>query len=240
MSQPEGAIVPDSIATTDEEARSSIRPVTSRSTVDLVTEELRRAIMTGVLPAGETFSTAQLAATLNVSHIPVREGLRALEAQGLVQLRQGRRARVSPIDVGEVEDAYRLWILICDDVLARARGRFAPEQLDDLAAKLDAFSALDRTDERAFELHQEFHLGLLAPGATTWDLRLLNQLWHVIERAVRKAYANPLHQEESTYEAHAPLLAAASTGDSKRLRRALREHQEDHQRAVIDLLTPHD
>ena len=67
------------------------------SAVDLVTSEIRRAVLTGALPAGEQFSIRDLAAQLGVSHIPIREALRRLESQGLIVLRQARSASVAPL-----------------------------------------------------------------------------------------------------------------------------------------------
>ena len=55
----------------------------NRSAVDLVTAEIRRAVLTGALPPGEQFSIRELARQLGVSHIPIREALRRLEGPGL-------------------------------------------------------------------------------------------------------------------------------------------------------------
>lgn len=216
-----------------EDAGSPIRPVTGKSTVELVADEIERAIMTGALPAGQEFSTAELSAKLNVSHIPVREALRRFEMQGLVRLRPGRRAVVSPIDPVEIEDAYRLWILICDDVVGRACERYTEEDLVELALQMGIFGAHDPGEEQAIEAHRTFHDRLLKPGASTWDLRLLNQLWMVMERGVRMTYATAALHEEPTYEAHRPLLEAARNRDAAALRQALRRHQEGHKELVI-------
>jgi DNA-binding GntR family transcriptional regulator len=219
-----------------------VRPIGPSSTVDRVDRELRHAFVTGVLRPGEEFSMAELSSQLQVSHVPVREALRRFEAQGLVTLRPSRSAIVAPLDAEEVEDVYRLWILLCSDVLARACVRYTEEDFEALETALDAFTALPQDSEEAFDLHQEFHLRLLRPGASTWDLRLLDILWLVIERAVRLAYHAIIDLADGgdpgarAYKEHRALLDAARARDIARLQRELRNHHESHMKHVLAVL----
>ena len=87
---------------------TGLRPVAQESTVDRVTVELPRSILAGTLRPGEPFSITDISEQLGVSHIPVREALRRLEGQGLVQLRAGRSAIVAPLDEEELRSVYRL------------------------------------------------------------------------------------------------------------------------------------
>src|SRR3954467_8550091 len=80
----------------------------SESAGDRVTADKRRAVLSGALPPGRTFSTAELSTQLGVSHIPVREALRRLDAQGSIVLRPGRKAMVSPLDRDELRAIFRL------------------------------------------------------------------------------------------------------------------------------------
>jgi DNA-binding GntR family transcriptional regulator len=220
----------------------SVRPIGQRSTVEQVTIEIRRALLDGTLVPGEEFSMAELSTQLNVSHIPVREALRRLEAQGLVTLRPGRLAVVPPLDADEIEDVYRLWILLSNEAAARACVRYTDEDIERIEAALLLFTGVPQESEEAFAGHREFHLQLLKPGASVWDLRLLDILWHVIERAVRVAYqgivdlAGPQDPGAQAYEEHRPLLDAARTRDPARLQRALRNHHESHMQLVVAAL----
>ena len=89
-------------------AAPGVRPIESRSVADQVMLELRRSILCGALEPGREFSLRELAEMLQVSIIPVREALRSLENQGLVQMRPGRSAAVAPLDLGELQSIYRL------------------------------------------------------------------------------------------------------------------------------------
>ena len=94
----------------------------NRSAVDLVTAEIRRAVLTGALPPGEQFSIRELARQLGVSHIPIREALRRLEGQGLVILTQARSAAVAPLSEADVTAIYRLRLRIEPDLAGRSAG----------------------------------------------------------------------------------------------------------------------
>jgi len=220
------------------------RAIGTRSTVDQVDDAIRRAFIAGVLRPGEEFSMAELSAQLEVSHVPVREALRRLEAQGLVTLRPGRSAIVAPLDGEELEDVYRLWILISSDVAVRACIRYGKGDIDAIETALDGFTSLAQDSQEAFDAHYRFHRLLLEPGASTWDLRLLDILWPVIERAARLAYraivdgsAEGDDPRERAYAEHRPLLDAARTRDVRRLQRELRSHHENHMRLVVARLT---
>jgi DNA-binding GntR family transcriptional regulator len=216
-----------------------VRPVGTQSTVDHVDSEIRRAFVAGALRPGEKFSMAELSTQLEVSHVPVREALRRLEAQGLVILRPGHSAMVAPLDVEEIEDVYRLWILLSSDVIARACARYTDEDFAAIEAALDAFTSLPQDSEEAFDAHYSFHRRLLAPGASAWDLRLLDILWPVMERAVRLAYDATIQPHgdgdprKRAYADHRPMLDAALARDAAKLQRELRSHHESHMRVVV-------
>jgi DNA-binding GntR family transcriptional regulator len=228
-------------------ARRRVRAIGTQSTVDHVDSEIRRAFLAGVLRPGEEFSMAELSAQLQVSHVPVREALRRLEAQGLVILRPGRSAVIAPLDAEGVEDVYRLWILLSNEVIVRACIRYTEADIEAIEAALDAFTALPQDSDEAFDAHYRFHRLLLAPGASTWDLRLLDILWPVIERAARLAYRTIIGQSDGgedprkrAHAEHRPLVTAARARDVTRLQRELRAHHEGHMRLVVACLVPLD
>ena len=109
-------------------ATTVVRPIESRSVADQVMTELRRSILSGALAPGREFSLRELAEMLQVSIIPVREALRSLENQGLVQMRPGRSAVVAPLDLDELQSIYRLRRRLARPVDAhRQRAGAAPE-----------------------------------------------------------------------------------------------------------------
>src|ERR1700683_2650431 len=168
----------------DRKARRSVnspagvaRPLESRSVADQVMTELRRAILSGAREPGGEFSLRELAEMLQVSIIPVREALRSLENQGLVQMRPGRSAVVAPLDLDELQSIYRLRRRLEPEIAQRSCRLLSAAELDRLQLEAEEFGDEHRTMNEIYDSHHTFHLALLAPAATSWDLRILATLW---------------------------------------------------------------
>jgi DNA-binding GntR family transcriptional regulator len=217
--------------------RGGLRSVAGpNSAVDRVTAEIRRGVLNGTLKAGASFSIADLSGQLGVSHIPVREALRRLEAQGLITLRPGRSAFVNPLDRDELRSVYRLRKLIECDLAARACIDLTRADLDGAERLLKELTRADLDADEAWELHQRFHLALLRPALTEWDLRLLEQLWHACDRYARVCGTDQLDREERRRReiAHRLLIDAARTGSPAEFKLAVNEHLAEHELACLE------
>ena len=205
----------------------SVRSVAAQnvSAVELVTAEIRRAILTGALPPGEQFSIRELSRQLGVSHIPVREALRLLESQGLIVLSHTRSASVAPLSIEDMSAIYRLRLRIEPDLAGRSAPLLTRERLR------EAETALERSrraePDLAWRAHYEFHERLIAPVATDWDLRILHTLWRAAERYTLLVFDPTMINEaerQRRYDRHAELARAAASGDAGVLEAALTAH----------------
>jgi DNA-binding GntR family transcriptional regulator len=79
-----------------------------RSITKLIAEELRGAIIAGKIAPGEQLIEDQLAGSLKVGHVPLRDALRRLEAEGYVTAIAHDRFVVSKPTVEEIEDYYSI------------------------------------------------------------------------------------------------------------------------------------
>ena len=80
--------------------------------VTLAHTRLRRLIVRGAIAPGSELSQVELARRLGVSTTPLREALRRLEAEGLVDSRRNRRPRVRAFDVEELDSIYAARVLL--------------------------------------------------------------------------------------------------------------------------------
>ena len=88
----------------------------SKVAQEWVYQVLKSGIVSGELKPGTQLKQDEISAALNVSHIPVREAVRRLEATGLVVIHQNRGASVSAlsrIGVGSKIDISKIFLLIC-------------------------------------------------------------------------------------------------------------------------------
>lgn len=202
----------------------SVAPQNS-SAVDLVTAEIRRAVLTGVLAPGQQFSIRDLAGQLGVSHIPIREALRRLEAQGLIILRQARSATVATLTTADMEAIYRLRYDIEPPLAAASVGHHSPEHVQKLERLLE--DTRDHDPEAAWQAHYDFHAALVHPAANEWDDRILQTLWIAAERYTHLVF-DPTRIEpgerQRRYDTHRLLLDVALSGDAEAMATALTEH----------------
>ncbi len=211
----------------------TVRPIESHTVGDMVTAELRRSILSGALPPGESFSLRELANMLDVSFIPVREALRSLESEGLVVIRPGRSATVSPIDLQDLHAIYRLRRLIEPDLARRSCTLVSDMELARLGGEAAAFGDPQLSMDSMYDAHVTFHLDLFAPAATSWDIRVLTTLWRAAERYIRVGFGllDPDPEEHHRRRhSHESLLGVYRRRDPDAAARAVDEHLDHNER----------
>ncbi|OYO12145.1 GntR family transcriptional regulator [Enemella evansiae] len=218
---------------------AAVRQIESSSVTEKVATELRRSIVSGDLAPGQSFSLREIAAMLGVSFIPVREALRQLEGEGLVVIRPGRSAIVAPLDLDDLHAIYRLRRTLEPALARRSVTLVAEPELDRLAAVARDFGDPDEGIDAIYDAHHEFHEALLAPAASSWDLRMLRTLWRATERYVRIGFRtlDPDPEEHTRRRvAHQVLLEAFRSRDPERAGAALDEHLAFNEQTAIDAL----
>lgn len=202
---------------------------------------MRTRIINGDVEAGAALSELALADEFGVSRTPVREALKQLQTEGLVEIRPRVGTFVTAPSRREITELFEIKELL-EGAAARllAQRGHVPE-IDALLDNLDqADRAVKRDDrERYAELVHDFH-DLLIEGADNSKLEahyrtLMNQLAYA--RLVQTSLARPGRPLESDNEHHLVLdLILQKDGDSAE--RVMREHVRASRRAVLEGL-PH-
>jgi DNA-binding GntR family transcriptional regulator len=111
-----------------------------RTIGQMVYAVLKEAITSGTFAPGEWLRQESLAEAIGVSRIPVRTALLQLESEGLVTFHPHRGARVCTLSAAQINEIYRLRMLLESYALRLSMTRLNPERaaaLRELAAKLD-------------------------------------------------------------------------------------------------------
>jgi DNA-binding GntR family transcriptional regulator len=203
------------------------------SLVDVAADHFRSAILGGRMQPGEPVRVRELQERLGISHIPIREAIRQLEAEGLIIAPPRRTPFVAGVSLEEFTAVYELRRMI-ELPTVRAARRAATEE--DNHRVREAFAAYERVaaDPGASEYwkrHEEFHWALIAAGANPWTRRVLDPLWRGAERYVRlfvMTYASP----DETFHLHRLLLEAYEARDADAVVDALEEHFAETERGV--------
>src|ERR1700712_215458 len=113
----------------------------SRDNIAAIHDELREAILSGAMPAGAVLSQVRLAEDFGVSRGPVREALRLLQREGLVEAELNRRVRIADVSVDDLEELYAMRI-VNEALAVRAIVlRLTGQQLQELHAALEEMDA---------------------------------------------------------------------------------------------------
>jgi DNA-binding GntR family transcriptional regulator len=151
-----------------------------------VAEHLRRAILSGAIQPGQRVRQAQVADHLGASRLPVREALRMLEAEGLIEHQPRRGARVPRLDMHELRVVYQMREQLEPLALAESLPHLTATDLERLEA-LQSEIEQDDGDARFLELDRELHL-LTYSGCPIDQLTsMVTRLWNTTQ-PYRRAY----------------------------------------------------
>src|SRR5690348_2858352 len=84
----------------------------ARQAIPYLHAYLRECILDGTLTPGTKLSQVTLAEQLGVSRTPLREVLRMLQEEGLVEIEPNQRTRVATLDPQELDDVYAARIMV--------------------------------------------------------------------------------------------------------------------------------
>lgn len=205
-----------------------------RTTPGLVAEVLREAILRSLLKGGERLRQDEIAASLGVSRIPVREALRQIEAEGLVTFYPHRGAVVSELSHEEVQEIYEIRI-----PLEATAIRLAVPHLeeDDLRRAEQILEAMDRETDvaRWSTLNREFHTSLYAPANRPRLMALINVLRTNVERYLR-IYISLMRHRPNAQREHRRIVAACRRRDAAAAAKALESHLGNTSRSLVAYL----
>jgi DNA-binding GntR family transcriptional regulator len=193
--------------------------------VGAVHERLRRAILHGELGPGEPLSQVKLAQELGVSRTPLREALRMLQREGLVDGEPNKRISVAPFSIEDMEELYALRITVEALGVRLTVPLLSEEELASLDGRLAQMAYFaEREDYERFSVpHGEFHAGLVAKAGPR-IVQLLSQLSDHCERYRRLHTTQAPHAWEQGAREHRAILDACIERDSDTAAVLLAEH----------------
>ena len=207
------------------------------SVVDQVYAAIRERIADGSLPRGGRVHQEDLAEELGVSRTPVREALRRLAAEGLVEMRTNRGARVADVDQGGMRGAYEARLVVEPGAARLAAQRRQPEPLARMrSAVVDQRRAV-RSVMRSFDANREFHLALVSASGNEYLVQLAERLW--VARIGATIYERQVETQERMLldvREHEQILEAIEAGDGRRAESLTRRHLSDAMKRSLDIL----
>jgi DNA-binding GntR family transcriptional regulator len=207
---------------------------------DWVADRLRSDILEGRLQAGEWLRQERLAQQLGVSQMPVRDALKQLAAEGLVEHEPYRGVRVVVFAPTDIEDLYTCRAFIEGMAARAAATRISDEEiaeLDRLRVAMDRCKMPDELREYR-ELNRRFHGLVIDISGRSYLVRTLSHMWSAFPTMLWgnfpgvAATSAPDRDEPDAIE-HAEIVAAFAARDPERAERAVRNHIEEAGKALL-------
>ncbi|MCQ2001572.1 GntR family transcriptional regulator [Arthrobacter zhaoxinii] len=214
-----------------------------------IQDEIRRDIIFGRIPPGTRLTEASLAEKYGISRVPVREALRALEAEGFVESRPYAGSTVSEIPVDEADDLFAVRAVV-EEAAARRAARRAARQFAagvpdgtwwetrrELAQILDAGDAAIAAGNLDLlpDLNVRFHLAVAALAQSRSLTALLRQLAGKIEWLYA---ADVDHRGKESWGEHRQVMAAIDAGNDTLAAELMETHVQQSRAGYLSRFGP--
>lgn len=197
-----------------------------------IVDHLRRLIITGELASGMHLVEAQLSETFDVSRGPVRDALRQLETEGLVESRR-RGVFVIGLSEDDIEELYSVRQLLEAEAVRLCMAAAPTDYAEAREAVERMGAAAERSDTAAFaEADLDFHASFYAMSGH----RRLGSIWQQYRPtfADMLAVTNTMDQDlVPTHRDHVRLLDVVVAKDADRALPLLREHIDGSRRRML-------
>ncbi len=181
---------------------------------EYVVNSIRERILAGYYVAGERLDQQTLIEDLGVSLIPVRESLRQLEVEGLVQIHPHRGAFVAELSITELKEIYLIREVLEELAAHLAVSNLSALKLDDLAALIEKMErATDANDyAQLFNLNRAFHFTIYEASDNSLLIQMISGLWDR-SRRYRQQYTHLPKRALQALVEHKDIYAACKAGD---------------------------
>jgi DNA-binding GntR family transcriptional regulator len=206
------------------EAPPSAQPLRVRSVVGLAYDEIRSLIVSGALPSGARLGQGDLADRLGISRGSVREALRRLAGDGLVEFEVNRGFFVAETHLDDVRHRLEARLVLEPGIARLAAGRRSEADLAAMRATIEAEEAA-RSSDAVHDASRAFHFAVADATGNPAFTKLLDGLWiaDIGRRLLARRQRTEDWQGHDVAE-HRAIVAALEAGDGERAALLMAEH----------------
>jgi DNA-binding GntR family transcriptional regulator len=199
-----------------------------RSKNEAVYDAIRQAIIQGEFDPGTRLVIDELANTLGVSQIPIREAMRQLEADGFVTIEPYVGARVAEINADFIFEIFALleaMEVICSRAAARLISDDELQRMADLISQMDAS---ENNPEQWSRENKQFHLLICDCARSSLTRKMMEKVLDHWDRLrmhyLKDVFGRRIHNAQ---QEHKVILAAFRERNPDAVERAIRQHNQN-------------
>jgi DNA-binding GntR family transcriptional regulator len=194
---------------------------------DVAYAELRGLILSGELPAGSRLAQYELAGSLKMSITPLREAIRRLSSEGLVELDTHKDARVARMSATEARQLFEVRLSLDPSAVELAAARRTDDDITAIRTAVERLLPVTRRwGKAALSAHREFHRALYVASHNDVLIRLLDDVWDKSDRYRRVGLELPAGDGPRTrdLEEHRQMMELVIAGSGAAAARLMKQH----------------
>ena len=193
------------------------------SRADFVYQHLRHGIRSGDFRPGDRLREAELAAKLNVSRTPIREAIRRLASDGLVEVAPSRGVMFIQLDKQQVRELYSLRESLEGTAAQLAAQHASPAEIVAMRELLETTGGPSEAPSEIAKINRLFHQSIHDAAHNRYLAQALLQLDDSLSLLPGTTFETP-GRPEAAHEEHLAILAAIEARDANRAEHLARLH----------------
>ena len=208
------------------------------TTTSYVMDAIRDGILEGRYPLGSRLDQQAIADELGVSLVPVREGLRLLEAEGFVNIYPRRGVFVIDASIDSLQELYRIREVLEELATQLAVPKLTDEtlqQLNDITDQME-HATQSRDFAQLLELNYTFHFTIYEVANQPLLLEMLSSLWNR-SSIYRRLYTYLPERTPQSLIEHKEIYAACKSGNATVAGQAVRNNVQQTVKGIVAKLS---
>ncbi|HOA54516.1 MAG: GntR family transcriptional regulator [Clostridiaceae bacterium] len=201
---------------------------------DVIFDTLREAIIVGELKPGQRLMEVQLAEKMGVSRTPVREAIRKLELEGLVEMLPRKGAHVAELSVKDIMDVLEVRATLDGLATSLSATRITDDEKKELRHLLDQFiNYVEKENlQGSIKKDVEFHDVIYRSSRNDKLIQISNNLREQIQR-FRIVYIKDYSSSRELIREHTEIYEAIIAGNPETAMEAARRHIKNQEETII-------
>ncbi|MGI2327931.1 GntR family transcriptional regulator [Planococcus sp. YIM B11945] len=141
-----------------------------------VANAIRVAIFKGDLKPGDRIVQDEIANSLSISRMPVREALQKLNAEGLIEIKPNRGAVVKQISLSDITDTYQLRVILEKVAVKESLPKLTAMDKIEIESLVKKMELADDPEDYTF-LNKQFHQNLMKHCSNQKMMKIIEGLW---------------------------------------------------------------
>lgn len=190
-----------------------------------VFNHLREAILAGKYKENDVLKENTIATELKVSRTPVREAIKQLELEGLVNIIPNKGATVAGFSIKDMKDIYEMRALLEGLCTGKAVLNMTDESIAELSEIVDLcdFYILKEKHDAILKLDNQFHEKIYKAAGSKMISSTLSDFHHYLQR-MRRTTLKDIERAKQSNEEHKAIVNAIKKRDAKEAEKLANEH----------------